>query len=402
MKKLLFMTPKSFEVKRIDIIDISNYIYRKLSEVIPRISKTELFGSSPPEVFIGRVGYPRVFIGPLVPPETGSTEILGLTELWFGRTLEEIINMRLSMVRGKTPTNIKDLDNRLVLELHDMLLSRKAVDTEIKFSRAPRGIVFSFDTQPFGPSAPIENFRAYPSTSDHVLEKAYYDTDLKAENAILKLYFSGEPVSRIQQALSAGMLGTARYRKLVPTRWSITAVDDMISKHLLDHVKKYPLINKYQVYYLEYLDNRWIIVLMPRPWEYESIEAFLPGTIDERYLAIGGDYESYLGRSEYASIGGCYYAARLAIAEKLYKERRQAAALVLREAHPGYKVPVGVWNVRESVRNALRQRPVKLDSINDVLEFISNKMIVPIKIWIKQSTLLKKVLTQRTLFDLKR
>ncbi|MCD6158492.1 MAG: hypothetical protein J7J75_02475 [Euryarchaeota archaeon] len=399
MKKLIFVTPKSYEIKRVDIVDISNYIYRKISEIAPRVLKTEIFGSSPPEVFIGRIGYPRVYIGPLVPPEVGSTESLGLTELWFGKPLEEIISMRLSMVRGKSLTDVKNLENKIILELHDMLLSRRAVDTEIKFSKAPRGVLFSFDSQPFGPSAPIEKFKIYPSSSDHLLERTYYDTDLNAGSAVLQLYFSGEPVSRIQQALSAGMLGTSRYRRLVPTRWSITAVDDIISKHLLNHVRQFPVISEYEAYYLEYLDNRWIVVLMPRPWEYESIEAFLPGTLDDRYLAIGGDYESYLGRSEYASIGGCYYAARLAIAERLYARKRQAAALVLREAHPGYKVPVGVWNVRESVRNALKQRPIRLNSVSEILEFISSKMTVPINIWVKQSVLLRKVLSQRTLFD---
>jgi hypothetical protein len=39
----------------------------------------------------------------------------------------------------------------------------------------------------------------------------------------------------------------------------------------------------------------------------------------------------------------------LAVGELLEKERRQAAVVVLREAHPGYIMPVGVWQVREIV-----------------------------------------------------
>lgn len=401
MKKLLFMSPQNYAVRKIDIVDISNYIFQKINEIIPRLTKREIFGSSPPEVFVGRFGYPKVFVGPVVPPFTGDTTSLVLTETWFGKNLEEIIEMRLKAIRGKYLIEIDNVDSKYALELHDMILSRKSVDSEVIFKRPPKGLRLSFDHQPFGPSGYLEYFRAYPGSSDFKLERAYYDTDLKAHDAVLELYFSGEPVSRIQQALSAGMLGTSRYRKFVPTRWSITAVDDMISKYLLKEVRQYPIIDTFRTYYLEYLDNRWIILLIPTAWEYESIEAFLPGTLDDRYVAIGGDYEPYKGRTTYASIGGCYYSARLAITEKLFKEKKQAAALVLREAHPGYKVPVGVWNVRESVRNALRRDPYKFETVKEVLDFISSKMALPIEIWIQHSYILKKLTKQKTLFDLK-
>jgi len=37
----------------------------------------------------------------------------------------------------------------------------------------------------------------------------------------------------------------------------------------------------------------------------------------------------------------------LAVCDQLVKERRQATVIVLREARPGYIMPVGVWQVRE-------------------------------------------------------
>ena len=48
-----------------------------------------------------------------------------------------------------------------------------------------------------------------------------------------------------------------------------------------------------------------------------------------------GDYEEYFGRKTYAKVGGCYYSTRLAVAEELERERKQAAAIVLRETYPG-------------------------------------------------------------------
>jgi len=40
----------------------------------------QISGSSPPGVFVGRFGYPKVFVGPMVPPVSGDTEILDTPE----------------------------------------------------------------------------------------------------------------------------------------------------------------------------------------------------------------------------------------------------------------------------------------------------------------------------------
>ena len=122
-------------------------------------------------------------------------------------------------------------------------------------------------------------------------------------------------------------------------------------------------------------------------WQYESIEAWYPGTIVDS-LAIGGDYEGYEFKKEYASIGGCWYAARAMVAEKLFEERRQAGVLILREVHQNY-IPVGVWNVRETIRNMLREKPEVFDSLEKSLCYISSKLEIPIEVWIRNSKILR-------------
>jgi hypothetical protein len=112
-----------------------------------------------------------------------------------------------------------------------------------------------------------------------------------------------------------------------------------------------------------------------------------------------GDAEPYAGRTTYASIGGCYYAARLAVNEKLLEERKQARVIILREAHPGYIMPVGVWNVRESVRAALKNPPTKYDTLGDMLHAVEKKLAIPLEIWKKNSTLLKDSLQQKKITD---
>ncbi len=112
-----------------------------------------------------------------------------------------------------------------------------------------------------------------------------------------------------------------------------------------------------------------------------------------------GDAEGYRGRTTYASIGGCYYSARLAIAEKLRKEKRQASALVLREIHPGYILPVGVWNVRESVRGTLGCPPHRFDTFQKAMQAAMQHLTIPLRKWIQGSVLLKEALFQRKITD---
>ncbi len=391
MKKLKLFSKG--RIKKVTRIEINYFIQKKTAEFLSKINKNEVYGNSPPEVFVGRMGYPKVYVGPLLPPTTAPTEYLGMPEKWWGRKLEEIISMRLQLLRGKKRIKIVDLDNKLVEKLREMILSKKSVETEMKLKRISHIPHFSRYHQPFGPSAIFEDFNAYPSNTNFKLEKVFYDTDLKATEAAIILYKKGLPVSKIQQAFSMGMMGIGKNRKLVPTRWSITAVDDTLSKNLIEKIKQYPEINEFRVYYTEYLDNKWIVLMFPGKWEYEFIEAWFPGTLAD-YLAIGGDHEDWRGRKTYASIGGCYYASRLAVTEKLEEEKRQASVLVLREAHPGYSVPVGVWNVRESVRHALKSKPQKFEELEDAIRFSVSKLTLPLKVWIENSKILKKIFKQ--------
>jgi hypothetical protein len=47
---------------------------------VPLMSTQDINGVSPPSVFIGRIGYPHVYVGPLVPPVHEDTAIYDLPE----------------------------------------------------------------------------------------------------------------------------------------------------------------------------------------------------------------------------------------------------------------------------------------------------------------------------------
>lgn len=370
----------------------------------PLIDKLTLEGSSPPDLFVGRMGYPYVNIGPLIPPLTGDTTLLGTPEMWQGKTIEEIVDFRFQLVRGRYRVNVKNVNEGKIVDLtRELALSKAPTEVDAEFMKKPVGrISLDDEVQPFGPSAPLKNIDITYSTTDHKIDKAFSDTDMKASEAVIHLYEDNVLVSRIQKSFSAGLFGIEKNRKFVPTRWSITAVDSILSKNLLDSVKTFPLINEFRVYEHTALDNRWIILMIPSRWSYELIEAWYPKTIwnpDGREIAIFSDAEGYEGRTEYPDIGGCYFSARLAISEQLNKERRQAAAIVMREAHPGYIMPVGVWNVREAVRGAMSKPHMNFASLKESFSYIFSKFDISMNTWIRTSKLLQDLIFQKRLKD---
>jgi hypothetical protein len=372
---------------------------------IPLMNSEDIAGASPPSVFIGRIGYPNVYAGPLVPPIEEDTSIYDLPEYWFGRSMDEIVGFRSMLVRGKHRVNVREFDEagKIIDKTRELAFAVNPVDVELILKNKPRGSIFLDDeVQPFGPSAQIRDLNVSNARWDHHVERAYSDTDLKAVEAVRELYGKGVLVTKIQRAFSVGAFGMEENRRMVPTRWSITAVDDILSKDLMKKVKEFPEISEYRIYESRYLDNIFEVLMIPSRWSYEAIEAWFPGTTwnpKGRWTVMFGDWEGYDCRTTYAEIGGCYYSARLAVCEQLVKERRQAAVIVLREARPGYIMPVGVWQVRENVRNAMRQPPYKFNTLETALKWVETRFQIPLQQWISKSELIKNALFQKRITD---
>jgi hypothetical protein len=355
-------------------------------------------GTSPPGIFIGRNGYPKVFVGPMLTPEYGDTSVMDMPESWIpqNKSQEDIIKFRLDLVRGKHQVDIKNFDNKLVGKLQEISLAKDSVDSEAEFKHKPKGFSFNSDHQPFGPSAAIDKFDIGNVKWNHKLENIFHDTDFKAADATYDLYKEGVLFSQIQKAFSTGTMGIGKNRKLVPTRWSITAVDSTLAKRLFEDVRHYEILERYLLYQFSSLNNYYAVLLTPTPWQYEWLEAFIHVMGKEEL--IFGDHELYKSKSEYSCVGGCYYSCKFAVLEKLKFMRKQAGAIVLREAYEGY-VPLGVFNVRENVRNALQQPPIEFESLKSALKYIETKLRLPLERFIKQSSLLRDSLkhTQTTL-----
>ena len=385
------------------MITTKNAYLQKLTEQIQmksvKVGK-DLEGSTPPSVFIGRWSYPKVYAGPMMVGETGDTSIMDSPESWIGehKTQEDIINYRMNLVRGKQLIKITDLENPFVEKLQDISLASKSIDSEATFGKRPRGALLTEDSMPHGPSAVIEKFDIDAVRWDKQLEKTFYDTDLTAREAVLNLHNKDVPFTAMQKAFSVGAIGTKYKRKLVPTRWSITACDSTLADLFLKEVRKFDILDTYRVYEFGSLNNYYIIILTPTEWQYEWYEAFIQ-LIGKEEL-IFSDYETNTDKKEYSSVGGCYYTSKMAVLDALVKEKKQAGLIVLREAYEGY-VPLGVFNVRENMKNAMSSPYKEFETLKDALKYAGTKLKIPISKYVKQGTLLNELLhTKQTTLDM--
>ena len=379
------------------MIGKSAYLRQLTASTMPMQSVSmdrELDGSSPPSVFIGSWNYPKVYAGPLVTPLHGDTAIMDTPERWITekKTQEEIIGYRLGLVRGKRMVDAADLTTRFVEQLQEISLSATSVESEVAFCSTPSGTTFSEEHTPFGPSAEIERFETAGGRWHKNLESVFYDTDLPAADAVMDLHKRGVLFSNIQKAFSVGTMGRSKGRHLVPTRWSITACDSTIADRLLTEVKKNSVIDTWRVHEFSSLHNNYAVLLMPTGWQYEWSEAFLRVLGNEEL--VFSDHEGHKKKTEYSPLGGCYYSCKMAVLEALAKKGEQAGAIILREAHKGY-VPMGVFNVRENVRNAMSQPAKEFEDIRSALTHVGDTFTLPVKRFIEEGDLLRTMIRER-------
>lgn len=351
---------------------------------------TDLAGSSPPSVFIGSAMYPKVSAGPMIAPVHGDTSVMDRPEEWIPGNIsqEEIIRYRLSLVRGMHQVGISDLENRFVEKLQEIALSGGSIEAEARFSTSPAGFSFSEEHTPYGPSAPLESLEIEGQRWNRELERVYYDTDLRAAEAVIDLHHRNVPFSSIQKAFSVGVMGGKRKRHLVPTRWSITACDTTIGNHLLSRVRKCSPIDTWRVHEFSSLHNRYAVILMPTSWQYEWTEAFVRVLGNEE--VVFSDFERHKPKKTYSHLGGCFYSCKMAVLEALAEEQKQAGAIILREAHSGY-VPLGVFNVRENVRNAMKQSAHECEDAAAVREYLSGTFTLPLQRFEDAGVLMKEI-----------
>jgi len=328
---------------------------RKIESVMPSRIESKEFQAYTQSVFIGSYNYPKVNSGVLSPSHTGDPKLLDSPDDWYSRGLkiEKIASLRTSLINSRSREE--------TMEQKEIAMARKPVNVEIELDKKPSKSGIAGRVKPVSNSADLKDMVLGENPSvNRKIEKAYYDTDLKAETAVNELSDDLD-VYKLQNSFSAGLLGEENNRRIVPTRWSIIAVDDQVSKNKLERVKQYQELGERRYFRNSYLGNDFHIFFIPGRWEYELMELKRPNSTwnASKRTFIAHNYEGFHGRRSYADeCAGAYYAARLGALEYLESIGCQAKVLILRDVTPDYWAPLGVWIIRETVRNAFRDHEV--------------------------------------------
>lgn len=382
--------------------------YSRQKKVASQLKGKSFSGSSPPSVFVSWKNYPKVNLAPVSPPFISQeADLYDNPEKWFGLAAERIISYRESLIMGQKRIDVHSAANpgKQLTEIQEMVMASRPVAIEVELKKIPDlKLSFSDTLAPMGPSALLDKFSLtenprIPKKIDYLVS----DTEVKALTGIMELYDARTPVHSLTKLLSAGLLGVQKNRRLVPTRYSITAIDSNVSQKLINEIKYFPEINEIQLFRNDFVGNYFFILLIPGCWSFENLECWYSGSLwqpGEADLHIIQDHEFFEGRTTYAdNVMGAYYAARLGVCEHLKKIKRQASVLVFREILPEYNCPLGVFVIRETVRHAFESKPLSFQSLDLALKYIDSKLKAPLKKWVQASQLLDRIKHQKKIVE---
>jgi hypothetical protein len=351
-----------------------------------------LYGGVSPSIFVGRANYPRVSTGILSP--VGVDDDAGTFETsaaWYdeGISIGDVFERRTSLLNSNQSTDVE-------VGVHDAWEGFLGVQREIAIADRPVTVEIGLDgspdvdvdvgredvATPVGPRARARS--ADLAENPHVprpVQKTLEDDDWNAEGAMNYLYRRGFDVYDINTILSAGALGRDDQRRLVPTRWSITAVDDTVGQYLRGRIRDEPSVDEVRIHRNEFLGNAFWVILAPGRWEFELVEMKSPGSVwnpdPDAGTWLASDSEGFEGRTGYVEeTAGAYHAARLGALEHLKSRGRQAKCLVLRHVSDDYWGPVGVWQVREAVRNAFDDEGARAETFEAALGGVADHLPV--------------------------
>ncbi|MCL4344070.1 MAG: hypothetical protein JRN26_05065 [Nitrososphaerota archaeon] len=334
-----------------------------------------VYGTTSPFIYLPLRYNALLSMGPSITSDPG---LFGDPNKWLNISASDLLRLRLSSVTSLKPVNpersILDSDVR---KLREVALSQKYVDIEVNMTKSQRKIFRDQFSGTISVKGRLERVLNYSGTEfSRPIEKVFSDGSLRAADAVKYLFESDVNVYKIQQLLSVGSLGINR--KLVATRWSITAVDSMLSSSMLREITQYGIISSYMVGKSYIMGNRFAVVVEPECYSFEMLESWAPYNGSENLIQVlARDNEGYFGRKDYADeVEGAYYAARFSAVKFLENIRKQASIIVLMEVDRNWIPSLGVWRVREGVKAAfenIQKQDDKTHAYNEAFKFMKTR-----------------------------
>ncbi len=399
--------PEDIKFQVIKKITDTTFKYKNIGG-ISRIDST-----SPPSVFIGsKLKYPLVNVGILSPLDKDENAWVYDNEKYWAENnfqINDVLRLRNSLLNSRFQSRVQDsrLNKKFLQIAQDIAIASKPVDVEIQLKKN-LNLNPNSDriVTPHGMHAGLKQAKITGNVKiDTKVDKVMND-EIKASEGMEYLYKNEFDEYALSQILSIGALGLKKDKKLVPTRWSITATDDTLGKALLKKVREYKWIENFQLFMGEFLGNQYLLLFFPRQFSFELFELYLPNSSwnPSSEIKASTDYETYSGRKTYASnTAGGYYATRLPILEYLSAIKKQASVLAIRIETPTYWAGLGVWVVRESVRKSLANEHFEFDELNNFIKtskLLGNKKFnFDYEQIMNRSKIIKQITTQKNLTE---
>ena len=354
-----------------------------------------------PNMLIGSYNYPNINTGFL---SSNNVQDEDNPKEWSENpkiSIKDIILKRQSLLNSRFKTDVKN--PRFQDKLKEVSLSQKSLDAEI-FINGTKKREFSFnqDTLPHGPVSELKKIDILENAKIpfHV-QRAESDSDLRAHEAIETLNKRGIDEHFLTKIVSAGNLGLKTQRKIVPTRWSITMIDDTLGKKYIKQIETQEM-HEVSFFRGNYLGNHYYCIIIPGPWSFELFETYTEGLKNASQYQSATDHETAHGRKTYAhNTSGGYYASRIAALEYLAKVKKRGRVIIFRFITDEYWAPLGVWVVREATRKAFKKEPQTFETKEDVIKYCFLRALKEFKIninpLIRDSKIIKEAQTQRTL-----
>lgn len=345
----------------------------------PKVSRPKSsFAGKSPNILIGEFGYPQVNVGTLSSEDYVAQMDNPKSYVDNNIDAQEILSFRQSLVNSLSKVRVKELGENYVEQTQEIAKAKQAVDTQIELDRPLlRRMEFHSRSLPHGPSASLKKLTITENVGvTKSIERATSDTDALATTGLAELYDKSIDAYKLSSLLSAGTLGREGHRKLVPSKWAITAVDDALGNRLREEIIAYKEFD-FGVYSFEYIGNYYIIVCLPGEWSFELIEYTQEGNFYNQGdgALLSQDHEFVNGRTKYAAqTAGGYYASRLSVLEFCSRMKRQGRFVVYRVISKDYDVPLGVWTVRETVRKTLESAPISCESRSEAISVVLEEL----------------------------
>jgi len=288
------------------INNIKFEVIKKIAETNFRIKNLEnvskLNSNSPPSVFVGSMlKYPLVNIGILSPLERDENAwVYDDAKYWAENNFQisDVINLRNSLLNSRFQSRVNDsrFNKKFVQIAQEIAIASKPVDVEIELkNRLNMGNKKDKVLIPHGMKAGLKNARIISNVKIHKRVDKVINDEIKASEGIEYLYKNNFSEYVLSKILSVGVLGLKKDKKFVPTRWSITATDDMIGKRILQQIKDYKWIEDYELFFGDFMGNCYLLLFFPNVFNYELFELYLPGSSwnPSQEIKAATDYESY-------------------------------------------------------------------------------------------------------------